>query len=149
MSERFYPPITEEAAWSLQIILEHLETDPTYLDDPDCPYRHDFREILTRITPKQRVLDVNPDEINLESEAHNLFLELRESKDHLNTEDNAERMSYFRTATSLLDKLIGLRERANNVKRVSAFYSTVLQVMEEVLEPGQITQVRERLHDFL
>lgn len=77
-----------------------------------------------------------------------LFLELRDSKENFDVQDNAERMSYFRVATSLLEKLIGMRERANNVKRVSQFYSTVLGVMEEVLEPEQITEVRNRLKEF-
>jgi hypothetical protein len=146
---KYFPPLSNDALWAFSVIFEHLLSDPEYLEHEECPYPRDFREKLSKIKAKTTISEAEIEEIDLESEAHTLFLELRESKDHLTSDDNAERMSYFRTATSLLDKLIGMRERANNIKRVSAFYSSVLGVMEEVLEPAQVTVVRNRLKDFV
>ena len=146
MTQHYFPPLTEDALWGLTVLLEQLEADPGLLDDENCPYPSDFREKLRK---NRRISATEIEEIDLETEAHELFLELRESKDHLTIDDNAERMSYFRVATSLLEKLIGLRERANHIKKVSAFYATVLSVMEEVLEPSQVTQVRDRLKDYV
>lgn len=144
----YFPHLSEDALWSVMVLLEHLEADPDFLNDENCPYPADFREKMTKFAGKRRISSTEIEEIDLETEAHDLFLELRESKDHLTIDDNAERMSYFRVATSLLEKLIGLRERANHIKKVSAFYSTVLSVMEEVLEPSQVTLVRDRLKDY-
>lgn len=145
---RFYPPLTDDSMWSLQIILENLASDPGYLGE-ECPYPEDLQDLLRNKGGRRASeLSTEIEDINLEEEAHMLFLELRDSKENFDVQDNAERMSYFRVATSLLEKLIGMRERANNVKRVSQFYSTVLGVMEEVLEPEQITEVRNRLKEF-
>jgi hypothetical protein len=145
---RFYPPLTDDALWAFHVIMENIASDPGYLGE-ECPYPVDFIELLEKKPRRISDLGEKLEEIDLEQEAHALFLELRESKDHLTIDDNAERMSYFRVATSLLDKLIGMRERANNVKRVSQFYTSVLGVMEEILEPDQITKVRNRLKEFV
>jgi hypothetical protein len=63
--------------------------------------------------------------------------------------DQTERMAYFRTATSLLERLVTARERALGIKQIRDFQDTVLNIMEEVCTPDQRTDVMDRLRRAL
>lgn len=155
----YFPPIDAKSVWGIGIVLRSLEEDPTFLDDEDCPYELATREFLLTLSDKPAETaparpedepDYDPFEGRskwevLEQESKKLFGQLMLEGNNLDTGDKAERMSYFRTATSLLDKIVAIEERANNLKQISSFYSTVLAVMEEVLEAEQRTKVLDRL----
>lgn len=138
--DRFFPDVDE---WAVRILLENLRADPNYLDHEDCPYSDEFRTLFRGGAVEMGEIE----DLDLEAESLRLFTELREAKDSMGGDDHAERMAYFRTSTSLLDKLITMRERAQNVKAISRFYRVVLDLIEEMLEPGQITRFRERLKE--
>lgn len=147
MTDRYFPEVPEG---QVQLLLQLAAQDPGYLDDEDCPYSDEMIEAIRGARPvASEIEDVDPESVDLEAESLRLFLELREHKDNLTIDDHAEKMAYFRTSTSLLEKLVTLRERAQNVKAVSVFMSTVMNAMDEFLEPGQITKVRERLQEKL
>ncbi len=60
-------------------------------------------------------------------------------------DEPAAQMGYFRTATSLLEKLLAMSERANNLKQVSDFYQLIMDIMESVLSASDRTAVMEKL----
>jgi hypothetical protein len=138
-----FPDLNHELGLALQL----LEQDPGLLADPDCPYSADTKAFLEGLGAKTEVPDGAPADkwAKLERETGRLYDELKDSKDNLSIEDHAERMSYFRTATSLLDKLVGLQERAVGLKAIGTFHQTVLDIMEDILDPGQRTEVMQRL----
>lgn len=138
-----FPDLNHE----LGLILQLLEQDPGLLADPDCPYSADTMSVLTVMKGGvAEVVETPRDKWEkLERETQRLYDELKDSKDNLSIEDHAERMSYFRTATSLLDKLVGLQERAVGLKAIGTFHQTVLDIMEDILDPGQRTEVMQRL----
>lgn len=149
MSDRFFPDLPEDAWWALEIVFQNIEEDPTYLQDDGCPYPSWLREFFE--TP-ERVFGMDGDEddgedLDLSYESARLFRELKQAKDGFSSDDHAEKMAYFRTSTSLLEKLVGMRERANNVKQISRFYQTVLDIMDEVLDEDKREAVRERLKE--
>lgn len=142
-----FPDLNHE----LGLLLQLLKQEPGLLGDPDCPYSADTISALTVMRgPEPEVAEAPADKwAKLERETQGLYDDLKESKDNLNTEDHAERMSYFRTATSLLDKLVGLQERAVGLKAIGTFHQTVLDIMEDVLDPGQRTDVMQRLEKVI
>lgn len=142
-----FPDLNHE----LGLVLQLLEQDPGLLSDPDCPYSADTKEVLASMSVETGVSEEIPADkwAKLERETQRLYDELKDSKDNLSIEDHAERMSYFRTATSLLDKLVGLQERAVGLKAIGTFHQTVLDIMEDVLDPGQRTEVMERLQKVI
>lgn len=149
----FYPPLPERAAWAVDIILQNMAQDPEYL--AYSPYSREELAILERLTggaAARRAADADEIEVvgegkwaRLESESNKLFKSLTEFSSKLNERDNAEQMAYFRTATSLLDKIVNIQERAANLKQISMFHDTVLRVMEDVLDAGQRTEVMTQL----
>lgn len=138
-----FPDLNDE----LGLVLQLLEQDPSLLTDPECPYSADTVLVLGGLRgDKAEVAETPRDKWDkLERETQRLYDDLKDSKDNLTVEDHAERMSYFRTATSLLDKLVGLQERAVGLKAIGTFHQTVLDIMEDVLDPGQRTEVMQRL----
>lgn len=151
MSE-FPPALPPGTAKKLAVILQCMEADPDFLEL--CPYPADDVEVLRQFTGaaaagEDFVEEDIPEETNkwgrLERESNKLFKMLTDFSSKLDSKDNAETMAYFRTATSLLDKIVGIQERAANLKQINLFHETVLTVMEDVLDAGQRTEVMSRL----
>lgn len=146
--DRYYPDLGDEALFALDIIARNIKTDPEYL--LDAPYPDAVLEIFGQMpagSEATETLDLeNEDKWDrLQRESDNLFRGLTDAGKQLDVRDNAEKMAYFRTATSLLDKIVGIQERILNLRAVSRFHSTVMAIMEDVLDPGQRTDVMERL----
>lgn len=144
----FHPPLDEGMLNDLDTVIQIIQLDPDYL--PMSPYRGETYVFLEKFAD---LLTIKEDEEveelgkwgRLEKESNNLFKMLTDFSGKLNEKDNTETMAYFRTATSLLDKIVGIQERAANLKQISMFHDTVLSIMDDVLEPGQRTAVMERL----
>lgn len=167
MSERHYPEITDHAAWALKTILTLASEDVMYLRDPDCPYDAQIKNIFDRAIAHQRLVEraegedkqeekppappVSEEEIDatLASDLHSVFVELKDYGKRIAVGDQTEKMAYFRTATSLLERLVNARERALGVKQIKDFQDTVLNIMEEVLTPDQRTDVMDRLRQSI
>ncbi len=146
MTDRYYPKFDPDTLEQLKQLSECVGMDPTYLEEAD-EYPTWLLDLLGGVEEAEAVRD-DLEEVDLVKETTGLFRGLQDAKDGFATDDHSERMSYFRTSTALLEKLVGLKERALNIRQISRFYQTVLAVMEEVLEPGQVTEVRERLKEY-
>lgn len=150
MADDFVPDITEDSLWPLEILVTRMKEDPEYLED--LPYSFELKNKLRDLfpwfgeEPEEEIIYDDPQE-ELEAEIHTLLKGLKDAGNNLETKDNSERMAYFRTATSLIDKLVGLQERAANLRQLHRFYATVANIFEEVLEPAQRTQAMERLKE--
>jgi len=154
--ESYYPQLPEGAAEGVELILRALSEDPEYLQDPDCPYSLADIESLQRIAGLDQLwMDDEDDEedgdqwARLERDTKRIFKSLMAEQQSLGNKDNAEKMAFFRTATSLLDKLVGIQERAANLRQIHKFHDTVMTIMEDVLEAGQRTEVMDRLRNAI
>jgi hypothetical protein len=132
----FYPPLPDDALWPLETLLARGFVGT------DAPYSAGWMKVLSVLTGERKLEN---GEVDVAAEVRALFKELQDEKQNLKVKDNTEKMAYFRTATSLLEKLIGLQERANNVHQIGQFYGTVLAVMESELNVDQIHRVRAKL----
>lgn len=147
----FYPDFPENIEFSLVVVIKALEENPNYLNEPDCPYNGKLREQLQHLAPKAaaaaQVEDFTPrTDDQLEREVTQLLDDIKDFGLKLNVDDITEKMSYFRTHTNLLEKLVSMKERMGNVKSVATFQAIVLNAIEESLSPDQRTQVMEALH---
>lgn len=149
----YFPELPQNAIFNMEIILRRTAEDPNYLED--CPLTDTEIEAIQRmlglVKLDQGIDQFSVDDLGedtwgtLEDQTQKLFRSLLAEQKNLNVKDNAEKMAFFRTATSLLDKLVGIRERAANLKQISVFYDTIMQIMDDVLEAGQRTEVMDRL----
>jgi hypothetical protein len=166
MSDFHYPHIDELVGWALQTVITLACEDSEYLRDPSCPYDDKVKHIINEVVsfrqgwktlPKESTAPPPPstpvteDEIDttLAEDLYTVFTELKNYGKTIGTSDQTERMAYFRTATSLLERLVNARERALGVKQIKDFQDMVLTIMEDTLTMDQRTEVMERLRSAI
>lgn len=169
MSDYHYPHIDDLVGWALQTVLTLASEDSAYLRDPLCPYDERVKRIINDAVSfrqgwqvmkdqegenkegSESSTPVSEDEIDntLAEDLHSVFQELKNYGKTIGKSDQTERMAYFRTATSLLERLVTARERALGVKQIKDFQDTVLTIMEDSLTPDQRTEVMDRLRSAL
>lgn len=119
------------------------------VEDPDSIREVGYPDFLVNMLIPMGSVEEEDTEVDLEKESQKLYRELQDAKENFGIDDHSERIAYFRVSTQLMEKLVALRERAHNIKQISQFYRAVMGIFEEMLEPGQITEVRDRLSEYL
>lgn len=148
----YYPEINSSYMTPLEVIAEQMDLYPEYLG-PKCPYSKEMKALLSRLKASSSAgagetpfFGRSGDKWQaLLDEILNLYQELNDFGANLSTEDTAETMSYLRTKTSLIQKIVEMSERALGLKRLSEFQNTMMDIMENVLDPDQRTQVMDKL----
>jgi len=153
----FYPELDQKTIKNLEVVRQLMLEHPSYW--LTSPYPQEIERLCTewfkgrRATAAAASLPEYDDEDDLDagasgdweflySESRKLYRDLQAAGTGMDPND---KMAYFRTSTSLLEKLLGMQERANNLKQISDFYHLVMDIMEGVLSPTQRTEVMERL----
>jgi hypothetical protein len=165
MSDFHYPFIDDLVGWALQTVVTLAGEDSQYLKDASCPYDDKIKRLVLDVVafrsgispPAQSTPPAPPstplseDEIDstLAEDLYGVFTELKNYGKGISSSDQTERMAYFRTATSLLERLVNARERALGVKQIKDFQDTVLTIMEDTLTIDQRTEVMERLRSAI
>lgn len=143
----YFPDIDVDA---LSLMIELQREDPTYVTRGGFPEDVEalFLALNTPVVLDQ-VAEVDLEGMNkwekLEHESNELFTLLTEAGKSLDNRDSSEKMAYFRTATTLLERLVGIQERSLNLRRLAQFQQTVVSIMDDVLDGDQRVAVRERL----
>ena len=156
--DRYYPDISSlgpEFIIPLRVIAQQMLDDPLYLDRGECPYGAEEKAALAEAIGDWKRLAARDLATTAEApiplaegadkwealaqEAENLFVELRAAKPIL-TDDPKDKLSFYRTATQLLDKLVTLGERSEKLRQIDEFRGRVLAVFDQVLSPEQRTQ---------
>jgi hypothetical protein len=169
MSDYHYPHIDELVGWALQTVLTLASEDSQYLRDPQCPYDEKTKRVINdalsfrqgwqvmkdqegekkQETPPSTPISEDEIDSTLAEDLYTVFTELKNYGKTIAQSDQTERMAYFRTATSLLERLVNARERALGVKQIKDFQDTVLTIMEDTLTTDQRTEVMERLRSAI
>ena len=151
---RFYPKISNDNLAPLRLIKEQMKNFPDYLSHSECPYDPDVKDFLSYELGGQDIPQDTPGGFfgedgdkwsTLENKALGLYQELELFGSNIRSSNTSEKMSYFRTKTQLLDKITSINERAMGLRQLSQFQQTVIDVMDEVLNEDQRTDVMARL----
>lgn len=169
----FYPEFNEDNLdWALSLIVQHMMDDEMYLEGDEHPYSAKFVTAMTALrdhVPQyiyDRIRDEFEDEtklkrafreideklerkpveeMSIEEQLDMLYRDLIDQRDRLGDATSAEKMAYFRTATSLLERILGLKERAAGLRRIKQFQDIVIKLMDDVLTPDQRTKFMDEL----
>lgn len=142
----YYPSVSDETVKNLLVIRRLAAEQADYFDG--SPYGKDIEDLVKGSTPKARVETEQKDDSDLDimKEIQDTYKELQDHKP--DNSDAAAVMSYYRTRTSLLEKLLEQMERGKNQKYISDFYTFVMEVLEEVTSPTQREVFKDRLKEF-
>lgn len=152
MTDRFYPPLDEKAFKTISMI---YEADPGYFNDRNCPYSqdlidlfrgkskfHDFDSHAAKELPSADDLVV---QINkLASQLENYWQEIKGGE-----ATPADKNTYFRIASGLLEKMVDMKERVLNIKQYQSFTEAVLDVLDRELDVDRRNLVMDRLKIIL
>lgn len=142
-----YPNLTFENVFDLYNVIQNMRRDPAYLEE--SPYSDSIRKALKNICipPGTRPEFVMPsdsiqfDNLDIKTETEYLYAEtkmLLKSK----LIDEKDRAAIIKTATSQMDKLITLIEKAEDIRNVREFENRVLKAMKKMPQ-----EVREEFID--
>lgn len=148
----FYPTLREETVAVLNTILQQIDKDPGYLSSPECPYSDLAKQVLGKFKSSAEVVDIfeGKDEVLvIDQQIHAIINDLESVGSTLGSADQAEKLNYFKVKTTLLEKLINMRERTFNLKELNEFRSTILAFLDEVCTKDQITDLMKRLDGVL
>lgn len=174
----FYPTLGSGHIQALLTIRKSMDEDPAYLDHEDCPYddvmKKDIRslcavkvietepQIIERIVEKEvkikeaaagggkrgpKVRDVGKD---VEKELLDLIEDLKALKLDSNDKDlkTSDRVAMIKVRAALIEKMTTLRQASSGIRRVGEFMSTVLSILDDMLNDDQRQLFMQRIEVF-
>lgn len=152
MSKTYFPNISEDQILLIRRVLRSISENSDYLNDPQCPYSPLVKEFLTErvsVGTSSTNLFEGDEVVAVEKQIQKLLSDLETYGQGLGVGDTSEKLQYFKTKNSLLEKLLTNMERATNLKQINEFRSIVIQFMTEELTPDQITNFMKRIDGVL
>jgi hypothetical protein len=151
------------------------DADQGYLRKRDCPYDNDTIMVLEKLfkvktvevikevevtkpekgkvgrpTKKKELTDDESSEIEIE--AREMLKELREmaktESGEMKQMDTATKLSIIKTRTTLMEKLVTIRERFTSSRVVQQFMHTVMEMLEELVPEERRAEMLEKLEPY-
>ncbi|CCV12950.1 hypothetical protein [Mesorhizobium sp. STM 4661] len=148
----FYPTIKDETVLMLNVVVQNIEKNPSYLSSPDCPYSDVIKKFFQRTGAEVAPVDLFAGEdelVVIDTQIAKIINDLEAFGVTLTKEDVSEKLAYFKTKTVLFEKLISMRERTFTLKELNEFRSTILGFMNEICTKDQVTDLMLRLDGAL
>lgn len=154
-----YPDIGPQILRQIEVMRRLHKEHKDYFLNPDCPYPQEIERYFrswfdtplgtstSNADPRAEALMGDNKWDELYREVVELYASLKSAKPSAG--DSSESMSYFRTATGLLDKLVSHQERCLGIKQIHEFHGVVTDIMESVLTEDQRNAVMERLKNAI
>ena len=131
-----YADITYESVFNIYTVIQNTRRDKTYIEK--SPYSEPVKKALNLIVGSVESRqgsstsgDVSASDLDIRKESEILY---HQTKALLNSNelDDKDKASVLKTATSLLEKLLNILERSENIQHMRDFETRVLQIMKKV-----------------
>lgn len=144
----FYPKLDGTQFMQFKIVVENMLKDDEYLKG--APYDKESIQFISGLRPPD-VIDLFGESEGAEemavidSQLKTIINDIEAMAPTMVKAETKEKIDYYKAKTSLYDKLLSMRERANSVKEMYDFRNTILGFMHEELTKDQITALMKRL----
>lgn len=146
--DRFYPKLDEKM---MSVVAKIYENDANYFQDPKCPYDQTTKDIYQKRSKYSDFDSHNNTELkssdSLLEEINLLASQLKQYWQEIQSGQGttpADKNTYFRLATTLLEKMIDMKERITNIKEFEAFITLTLDIIDKELDMEQRNRVLDR-----
>ena len=168
-----FPTLRIGVLQSLLSLKHSVESSPLMLKHRDCPYDDDTVKVIEELF-KTKVVEVkvevpteghrerqiagrkkksgeltDDDADEVERDAMDLLTELKAMGKKIDGEvaqlDTATRLQIIRTRATLMEKLVLIRERFTNVKKVSHFQAVVISILDDLVDEDRRAEFIKRL----
>lgn len=155
-----YPGLSEDVILTLKLVKAGMDQyGEDYLDDAECPYPEATKKFLrgllvgvgggvgvgvedvANIFDGEDVVEVEVLDVQIQK----ILSRMDAMEKELGGMEPNERLNFFKTRTALMEKLITLREKTENLRMLSEFKAVVVSVLEDVCDADQIGEFRKRL----
>lgn len=141
----FFPTLNDGVFTAIRQIQRLVAADPNYFKADDCTYPPDFIKLFSPIAAVASVPLADIELGDFEVEAEELLKYVKGLKP---TGDVAkDGIDYTRAMTSLLEKLLSIKERAAKLKDVAEFEAKVVEFLQDILTPEQRTLFMDRVQN--
>jgi len=143
-----YPVLDEKP---LRQISQLYEYNPNLFNRPDCPYSDFIKQLfcgeLKTNDFDSHAADMSDDELTANiNDLHKRLTDYWE--DVKDSDKSADKNTYFRLSVTLMEKLVSLKEKMQNLRSVDQFMASVMGIMDDILNADQRTEVMTRLEKF-
>lgn len=151
-----YPGLSEDVVLTLKLVKAGMDQyGDDYFDDAECPYSEATKKFLRGFLEDGRSVvedvanifdgdDVVEVEV-LDVQIQKILSRMDAMEKELGGMEPNERLNFFKTRTALMEKLINMREKTENLRMLSEFKAVVVSVLEDVCDADQIGEFRKRL----
>lgn len=134
MTKNKYPELTFDTVFNVYSVGQNIKREPNYLNE--SPYPEMVRKTLKAIfsepaSTTQNLVQISTADLNIKQETEFLYLETK-SLLNAKTLDEKDKAAIVKTATSQMEKLINLIEKAHNLKYMHDFEAKVLRILQKV-----------------
>lgn len=170
-----YPTLRLGVLQGLASLKASCDAEEGFLRKADCPYDNDTRDMLEKLfkpievevikevhvekpergktgRPSKKAELSEDDASELENEAKEMLKELRQlgksAEGELKQLDTATKLSIIKTQTQLMEKLVSIRERFTGVRKVVEFQSTVIGILDDLVDEEKRDDFLKRLEPF-
>lgn len=142
-----YPTLRVTVLQGLRDLKELFNANPEILKAGSCPYDPETIEILTQILTSKVIIKtveaipVDPilgggllsgeDKDLIEQTIGDLLKELRELGEGERTLDTQTKITIIKAKATLIDQMLKSHERIMNVKRIAAFQSIIIGILDD------------------
>jgi hypothetical protein len=178
MSQPYYPKLDLGGLASLMTIRTQLGMFEDYLDRKECPYDADTvgqinRLLETRVVekvvekiverkvevavkaaegaergPKLKIKSSGVDLEGVSKEIQDIRDELKNLKTDGAMLETSDRIQIIKTRAALIEKLVSMDDKINNLKRLSLFQSVVMGVMDDLMPEDRRKEFMKRIEPF-
>lgn len=138
-----YPKIDGSSIWAVLEFVEQAKASPEILNDKELPYPTEFINLVKSIAIKVQAKKAVASTIEeLEQQVTDIYDELDDFKAAINMDENGQVfVSYMRLRGQLLAKLVEIKERIFNVKKMKEFQDQVLKALDMICTAEQKTKL--------
>jgi hypothetical protein len=163
-----YPTINAKELPKLVQIVEQAVANEKYLNPESCPYDEKSIANIRRIieaceSSPLAIATVRPERgkvgrpakgptipmDEVEREVDEIRKELADLKIEGQTMETSDRIQVIKTRAALIERVIGMKERVADVKRIHSFIATVVGMMEEHLNPKERDVLMKELKNYV
>lgn len=151
MQPKYFPNISEDQILLINRVFRSISENPDYLSDPKCPYSQTVKDFFLKQVPSGDAPNLfeGDEVVAIDKQIQKLMNDMEAYGQGLGPGDSSEKLQYFKTKNSLIEKLLTNKERVTNLKQINEFRSIIIQFMDEVLDKDQITDFMKRIDGVL
>lgn len=138
MQKANYPEISYPEVYKIQTVQIQLKKDPNYIEE--SPYSEAVKTALSSIFNRNNDNQSRPqkedlEDLDLEEEINLVYTRTKRLMD--GSLETSEELTVLKNATGMLEKLLGMTERAKNLRYIRDLEQKIIKIAQNMSEDAR------------